>query len=61
MKNTLETKLNIIENYIDWVTSDESERERMKQSAYFYVTEDHVDEIEQTFIFNSLTLKPFGV
>ena len=31
MKNTKEIKLMIIENYIDWTTSDEEEREIMKK------------------------------
>lgn len=41
-----EIKLMIIENYIDWFTSDEDEREEMKISAAGYVEEDHVDELE---------------
>lgn len=46
MKKTSETKLIIIENFIDWWTSDEEERDRMKESAQVYVEEDWVDEIE---------------
>ena len=47
MEKTKEIKLMIIENYIDWFTSDEDERERMKDSAKLYVEEDWVDEIKQ--------------
>lgn len=35
--------LNVIENFIDYFSSNEDERERMKQVAYDYVLEDHVD------------------
>lgn len=38
-------KLMILENYIDWLTSDETERERMKAGAFQYVEEDHVNEL----------------
>ena len=37
----------IIENYIDWFTTDEDERECMKENANLYVEEDWVDEIKQ--------------
>ena len=47
MKNTKEIKLMIIENYIDWFTTDEDERKRMKDNANLYVEEDWVDEIKQ--------------
>lgn len=47
MKKTLETKLMIIENFIDHFTSHIATREKMKQTARDYVEEDHVDEIEQ--------------
>lgn len=40
-----EIKLQIIENYIDWFTSDETEREVMKAAAANYVDEDHVNEL----------------
>lgn len=46
MKTQL-TKLMIIENYIDWYTTDEKMREAMKRGAGLYVDEDHVDEIAQ--------------
>ena len=48
MKNTKEIKLMIIENYIDWFTTDEEEREQMKENAELYVEEDWVDEIAQS-------------
>ena len=48
MENTKEIKLKIIENYIDWTTSDEEEREIMKENAKLYVEEDWVDEIAQS-------------
>lgn len=35
--------LYVIENFIDNYTSDEEEREQMKQVAWDYVSEDHVD------------------
>ena len=47
MKDTKEIKLMIIENYIDWFTTDEDERECMKNNAKLYVDEDWVDEIKQ--------------
>ncbi len=49
MEKTLEVKLMIIENFIDHYTSNEKERIRMKDDAYMYVSEDHVDEIKQSF------------
>ena len=36
----------IIENYIDWYTSDENERIKMKDNAYEYVEGDWVNELE---------------
>lgn len=48
MKNTKEIKLQIIDNYIDWFTSNESERGSMKEEATTYVKDDWVDEIEQS-------------
>ena len=47
MKNSQSIKLMIIENFIEWYTTNEDERQRMKGSAMDYVTEDHVDEIAQ--------------
>ena len=43
---TKETKLMIIENYIDWYTTNEAERKELKENAVGYVNEDHVDEID---------------
>ena len=43
---TKETKLMIIENYIDWFTTNEAERKELKENAVGYVDEDHVDEID---------------
>ena len=48
MANTKEIKLMIIENFIDYYTSDELEREAMKEEANTYVDEDWVDEIAQS-------------
>lgn len=45
MNSNNETKLMVIENYIDQLTSDAVERIKMKQNAVLYVEEDHVDEI----------------
>jgi len=45
MNKTKEFKLMIIENFIDYFTSNEAERIQMKESASLYVEEDHVDEI----------------
>jgi hypothetical protein len=44
-----EIKSMIIENYIDWFTHDEEERNRMKADVSQYVDFDHVDEIGQAF------------
>ena len=44
--STKETKLMIIENYIDWFTTNEAERKELKKNAVGYVNEDHVDEID---------------
>jgi hypothetical protein len=41
----MEIKQMIIENFIDWYTSDESERIRMKDALQSYLDEDHVDEL----------------
>lgn len=45
LTNNQQLKFDIICNYIDWFSSDESEREIMKNGALEYVCEDHVDEI----------------
>jgi len=44
-----EIKTMIIENYIDWFTHDEDERDRMKAEIDQYVDNDHVDEVGQYF------------
>jgi len=44
-----EIKTMIIENYIDWFTHDEDERDRMKAEVSQYVDFDHVDEVGQYF------------
>jgi hypothetical protein len=41
-----ETKLIIIQNYIDYFTSNDDERKLMYENAYQYVKEDHVNELE---------------
>lgn len=57
MKNN-QIKQMIIENFIDYFTSDDKERDKMKQSACLYVSEDHVDEI--SFVKNwELTQKAY--
>jgi hypothetical protein len=43
---TQEIKLMIIENYIDHYTSDDVEREGMKENALMYVEEDYNNEVE---------------
>jgi hypothetical protein len=40
-------KLMIIENFIIWYTSDDNKREEMMKSAFDYVSEDHVNELEE--------------
>jgi hypothetical protein len=61
MTKTEEIKLMIIENFIDYFTSSEIERDSMKSSARVYVEEDWVDEIAQAFDISTehkkLTLK----
>ena len=46
MSDTTETKLMIIQNFIDNFTSNEAERLQMYEAAELYVDEDHVDEVE---------------
>lgn len=48
MKKTKEIKLMIIENFIEYYTTDEEERKLMKLEAVGYVSEDHYDEIDST-------------
>ncbi len=56
MKQTKVIKLMIINNFIDHWTSNEAERERMKNTAAVYVTEDHVDEIAQSNLLDSIVV-----
>lgn len=49
LTKTQDVKLTIIENFIDWYTTNEEERLSMKQSAETYVEEDWVDEISQSY------------
>lgn len=50
MKNDLnkseEIKLIIIENFIDWFTSYDDERQELKRLALDYVSESHINELE---------------
>lgn len=46
------TKLMIIENFIDYFTSDDLEREAIKEAAWDYVQEDHCNEILDSFVLN---------
>ena len=41
-----ERKLIIIENFIDYYTSDDKQREDLKELAFNYVVEDHVNELD---------------
>jgi hypothetical protein len=41
-----ERKLIIIENFIDYYTSNDKEREHLKEIAFNYVIEDHVNELD---------------
>lgn len=41
-----ERKLIIIENFIDYYTSDDKQREDLKELAFNYVIEDHVNELD---------------
>jgi hypothetical protein len=47
LTKTLDIKLMIIENFIEYYTSNDEERDAMKEVARSYVEEDHVDEIAQ--------------
>jgi hypothetical protein len=53
MKQTLspsskEVKLIILENFVDYYTTNDDEREAIKSAARTYVNEDHVDEVAPT-------------
>lgn len=58
MIKTQKIKLMIIENFIDHFTSNETERLQMKETAFQYVEEDHVDEVESYF--NEIAKKAFS-
>lgn len=47
LTKTEDLKLIIIENFIDYYTSNDKERELMKECAYNYVIDDHINELEQ--------------
>jgi len=42
-----ELKLVIIENYIEWFTSNDSVRKSMIDNALWYVYEDHCNELQE--------------
>ena len=47
LSNSQELKLVIIENFIDYFYHSDENRTCMKLTAYLYVEEDHVNELEQ--------------
>ena len=47
LTKTQDIKLMIIDNFIEYYTSNDEERDAMKEVALTYVEEDHVDEIAQ--------------
>ena len=51
-----ELKLIIIENFIDYYTSNDKEREEIKECAFDYVAEDHCNELEDHYA-NPNTIK----
>jgi len=46
---TKDTKAIIIENFIDYFTTDNTARKEIKAILDEYMKDDHVDEIEQTY------------
>jgi hypothetical protein len=58
LTHTQDIKLIIIQNFIDYYTSDEKERESMYEVAFEYVKDDHVDEIESAFNVSKFSNKP---
>lgn len=48
MTKTQETKLMILENFIDHIETNEVQRQKLKAVALEYIEEDHVDEIAST-------------
>ncbi len=51
----IEIKKMIIENFIDWYTSSDDERARMKDALESYLQEDHVDELSEIRIEDRMT------
>jgi hypothetical protein len=51
----IEIKKMIIENFIDWYTSSDDERARMKDALESYLQEDHVDELSEVRMEDRLT------
>lgn len=51
----IEIKKMIIENFIDWYTSSDDERARMKDALESYLQEDHVDELVEVRIEDRMT------
>lgn len=51
----IEIKKMIIENFIDWYTSSDDERARMKDALESYLQEDHVDELSEVRIEDRMT------
>ena len=45
-------RLMIIENFIEWYTSSDKEREAMKICAFDYIDECHYDELEELIKLN---------
>ena len=45
-------RLMIIENFIEWYTSSDKEREAMKICAFDYIIECHYDELEELIKLN---------
>ena len=45
-------KLMIIENFIEWYTSSDKEREEIKECAFDYVDECHYNELEELIKLN---------
>jgi hypothetical protein len=54
MKQSIKVKQMIIDNYIDWYEHDIFEADKLKDFAWQYICEDHVDEIAQVFDFEAI-------
>jgi len=46
LSKSQEVKLDIISNYIEYFSSDDLEREMMLDNAFFYVVDDHANELD---------------